>query len=92
MELLKSMGVTNYVVKSYPMQHTVIPSELKDALDFFKAILPPDNSIQVKVKDPSEMSVKELKEAIRLAGLGNKALGLTEKNEFVQLLKKYRES
>jgi lysophospholipase-2 len=92
MELLKSRGVTNYTVKSYPMQHTVIPSELKDALDFFQQILPPDNSIHVKVKDPSEMSVKELKEAIRQAGLGHKALGLTEKSEFVQLLKKHREN
>ena len=44
------------------------------------------------MKDPSEMSVKELKEAIRQAGLGQKALGLTEKSEFVKLLKKHREN
>ncbi len=37
------------------------------------------------------MSVKELKAAIRKAGLGQQAVGLMEKQEFVKLLKDYRE-
>mmetsp|Transcript_27890 Transcript_27890/g.39908 ORF Transcript_27890/g.39908 Transcript_27890/m.39908 type:complete len:237 (-) Transcript_27890:1126-1836(-) len=89
-ELLTSKGVCNYSIKSYPMQHTVIPAELQDALQFLKQILPPDSSACVKVKAPSEMSIKELKEAIRRAGLGSKAVGLMEKSEFVQLLQKHR--
>jgi hypothetical protein len=37
------------------------------------------------------MSVKELKAAIRKAGLNRKAVGLMEKHEFVKLLQEHRE-
>ena len=43
------------------------------------------------MKDPSEMSVKELKAAIRKAGIGSKAVGLMEKSEFVKLVKDHRD-
>ena len=45
-----------------------------------------------KLKEPSKMSVKELKEAIRNAGLGSKAVGLVEKSEFVKLVQDHRNS
>ena len=37
------------------------------------------------------MSVKELRAAIRRAGLGSQAVGLMEKSEFVKLLRDHRE-
>jgi thioredoxin 1 len=40
-------------------------------------------------KDPSEMTIKELKAAIVNLRLGPKALGFSEKQEFVNLLKEY---
>ena len=43
-------------------------------------------------KLPSEMSIKELKEAIRQAGLTQRANGFREKSEFVELLTEYRKS
>lgn len=85
-------GGTNYTLKGYPgVVHTVSMEELTDVTDFIKQILPPDESCRIKVKDPSEMSVKELKHAIKKAGLGSKAVGLMEKSEFVKLLKDYQE-
>lgn len=38
-------------------------------------------------KDPEDMTIKELKAAIRSAGLESKAVGFMEKSEFVKLLK-----
>lgn len=45
-----------------------------------------DASAVVKGKAPNEMSVKELKAAIRNAGLASQAVGFSEKQEFVTLL------
>ena len=86
MEKVKEKGVMNYTVKSYTIGHTVSMDELADVLQFLQGILPDDPSHKIKVKDPSEMSVKELRAAIRKAGLSHKAVGLMEKPEFVRLL------
>lgn len=68
-EYVTGQGATDYTIKSYPgMQHTVLPREIVDVFEFFKKILPVDDSVCVKVKAPEEMSVKELKAAIRKAG------------------------
>ena len=85
-------GVTSYQLKSYQgMQHTVIPEEIRDWLNFCVGVLPPDgHGFKVTLKDPADMSVKELKEAIRNAGLASKAVGLMEKSEFVKLLNDHR--
>jgi hypothetical protein len=64
---------------------------LRESLKFLNAVLPPDETFKVQVKDASDMSVKELKAAIRKAGLGNKAVGLMEKSEFVKLLQDHRD-
>jgi len=88
--LLTQMGVQNYTLKRYPIQHTLSMDELADVMKFVAKVLPPDETCGVKVKDPTEMSVKELKAAIKKAGLGSKAVGLMEKQEFVKLLQNHR--
>mmetsp|Transcript_22509 Transcript_22509/g.62675 ORF Transcript_22509/g.62675 Transcript_22509/m.62675 type:complete len:161 (-) Transcript_22509:719-1201(-) len=87
--ILTERGVKNYNLSSYPIPHTVSPSELGDALGFLKKVLPFDESIKVALKDPKEMSVKELKAAIRKAGLST--LGLMEKSEFIKLIQDHRD-
>ena len=47
--------------------------------------------LAIKAKDPSEMSVKELKKAIQSAGIGAQCVGFTEKHEFVTLLQTHLE-
>jgi lysophospholipase-2 len=88
---LKELGVTDYTVKSYPIGHTVNMDELAAVKNFLEVKLPDDETCRIKVKDPSEMSVKELKAAIRKAGLSQKAVGLMEKHEFVRLLQEHRD-
>jgi lysophospholipase II len=90
-ERVQSAGVTSYTIKSYPIGHTVDTKELSDVLNFLKVVLPPDDSCKIKLKDIHEMSVKELREAIRKAGLSRKAVGLMEKAEFVRLLQDHRD-
>ena len=62
---------------------------LRDTGAFLKSILPHDDAYTIKPKPPSEMTVKELKTAIRNNGLGSKATGFTEKYEFVKLLEDF---
>lgn len=89
---LTEKGVSNYELKSYAgLQHSVNPEELRDVVQFLKGVLPDDETCRVRVKEPNEMSVKELKAAIRSAGLSSKAVGFMEKSEFVKLLKDHRE-
>ena len=86
---LSEMGVKDYTLKSYPIPHTVSPSELGDAMGFLKKVLPFDESIKVTLKDPKSMSVKELKAAVRKAGLS--AVGLMEKSDFINLINNHRD-
>jgi dienelactone hydrolase len=89
---LAELGMkADYTLKSYPIPHTVSPQELRDALAFLGRVLPPDETCKVQLKDPSSMSVKELKAAIKKAGLGSKAVGLMEKSEFAKLLQDHRD-
>ena len=88
---LTQSGASNYKLKVYPgLVHSVNPEEIQDVKEFVESILPVDNDFRVKLKDPSEMSIKELKATIRKAGLGSKAVGMMEKSEFVKLVKDYR--
>lgn len=85
-------GSTSYELKSYNgVQHTVSPEEISDVSMFLAKVLPLDDTCRVKLKDPSEMSIKELRESIRKAGLGSKAVGLMEKSEFVKLVQDHRD-
>jgi lysophospholipase II len=90
--LLLEKGATKFELKSYAgLQHTVSMAELADVETFLAAVLPPDDTCKITVKAASEMSVKELKEAIRKAGLSHKMVGLMEKHEFVTLLQNHRD-
>ncbi len=91
-EGVKKLGATNYTLKTYPgLAHSVNPQEIGDVLTFLLGVLPPDDGCRIKLKDPGEMSVKELKGAIAKAGLGRRAVGFMEKREFVDLLRQHRE-
>mmetsp|Transcript_7104 Transcript_7104/g.13235 ORF Transcript_7104/g.13235 Transcript_7104/m.13235 type:complete len:283 (+) Transcript_7104:161-1009(+) len=88
----KRMGATNYTFKSYAgLAHSVNPAEITDVLSFLEKVLPPDDSCRIKLKDPSEMSIKELKGAIAKGGLGRLAIGLYEKREYVDLVRRHQE-
>ena len=90
--VVQTKGATNYQLKTYSgLAHSVNPQELQDVLSFLKSILPPTTEFNVKLKDPAEMSIKELKVAIGKAGLGRQAIGLMEKREFVELLQRHRD-
>lgn len=79
------------MLKSYQgLGHSLNEHVIRDALHFLRERLPNDPSFALPPKDPSEMSIKELKEAIKAAGLSHQAVGLREKSEFVDLLKQHR--
>ena len=82
------MGVEDYTLESFPIPHSISPPELQKVLAFMAKVLPPDTSYNVQLKDPKDMSVKELKAAIRKAGLST--VGLMEKSEFIKLLTDFR--
>jgi len=82
-------GATKYVLKGFPCQHTVVPQELAEVVQFLAGVIPPAKGC-VKVKSPKEMSVKELKAAVRNAGIARQAVGFYEKAEFVKLLEEHR--
>jgi lysophospholipase II len=64
---VREAGVTDYTFKSYPIGHTVDPrTELVDVMAFVQEKLPADATLNIKVKEASEMSVKELREAIAM--------------------------
>mmetsp|Transcript_15608 Transcript_15608/g.25636 ORF Transcript_15608/g.25636 Transcript_15608/m.25636 type:complete len:286 (+) Transcript_15608:160-1017(+) len=90
---VQAKGATDYTLKTYPgLAHSVNPQEIGDVLSFLQKVLPfGEGDFKVKLKEPSEMSVKELKGAISKAGLGRLAVGLMEKGEFVELLQKHRD-
>lgn len=81
-------GATDYTIESYPIGHTVSMDELRRVEEFLTRVLPDDSSFRIQLKDPSDMTVKELKLAVRKAGLSS--VGLMEKSEFVKLLKDHR--
>jgi predicted esterase len=89
-EKVLGYGATDYTIESYPIGHTVSMDELRRVQDFLLKVLPDDPSVCIQLKDPAEMSVKELKQALRKAGLSS--VGLMEKSEFVKILKDHREN
>ena len=86
-------GLKSYTVKSFMnVGHTVNPDMIKAAVEFITSRLPDAPELCIKPKSPSDMTVKELKEAIRRAGLLSKSLGFYEKREFVDLLEEHYKS
>jgi len=88
--LTEVKGAKNYVLKPYPVQHTVSMEEIAEMESFLTQILPPDESCKIKVKEATDMSIKELKAAIKKAGLSNQAAGFCEKSEFIKLIQDHR--
>jgi hypothetical protein len=85
--------VASYQLKSYPgLGHSLNEHVIRDAMQFLSQRLPNDPSYALPAKDPSEMSIKELKDAIRSAGLSSQAVGFCEKSEFVNLLTGHRQN
>jgi lysophospholipase-2 len=89
--LTGTKGATNYKLKAYPgLGHTINSEVLGDARKFLKTVLPPDDACKIVLKNPSSMSVQELRTAIKKAGLSQQAVGFYEKSEFVKLLENHR--
>lgn len=89
-QAVTALGCKSYTLKSYTVGHSINNDELRDVTQFLRNILPDDESCRVQLKDPADMSIKELKAAIRKAGLQHKAVGLMEKHEFVKLVQEHR--
>eukprot|EP00607_Mallomonas_marina_P010689 CAMPEP_0182421980 /NCGR_PEP_ID=MMETSP1167-20130531/7572_1 /TAXON_ID=2988 /ORGANISM="Mallomonas Sp, Strain CCMP3275" /LENGTH=252 /DNA_ID=CAMNT_0024599663 /DNA_START=405 /DNA_END=1163 /DNA_ORIENTATION=- len=86
-------GLCDYRLQSFPgMPHTVTHEVMSASVAFLSEILPHDQSYALQPKSASDMSVKELKAALRAANLIHKAKGFTEKSEFINLLEEYRAS
>ena len=86
-------GLLSYTVRAFDgVGHTVSPEIMQTALTFLKKVLPDAPDMAIKPKPASEMSVKELKEAIRKAGLYSRSLGFFEKREYVELLEEHQRS
>ncbi len=68
------------------MGHTVNMHVLRDVTSFLSTVLPLRPELSLAPRAPAEMTVKELKAAVRAAGLTSEAVGFTEKAEFVALL------
>ena len=71
------------------MDHTISLAVLDAVIDFMKLYLYHHESFIVQPKPFKDMSVKELKQAIREAGIAPKAVGLNEKAEFISLLESH---
>ena len=65
---------------------------IRDVLSFLQRTVPHDAEHVVPLPHPADMSIKELKAAIKDAGLVSKATGFAEKFEFVQLLQEHYDS
>jgi hypothetical protein len=77
----------SYELKSYRgLQHSVDDNVLQDVISFLETRVPHDPAFAVPIKSPADMSIKELKAALREAGLLSQAVGFVEKSEFVRLL------
>ncbi|KAL7549916.1 hypothetical protein ACHAWF_015417 [Thalassiosira exigua] len=99
-ELAKEMGGDGglYSVKTYPgLDHSVSMEELDDVVSFLRRVVPPVTESDVDVNteggcvNPSQMSTRELRDAIRRAGLDREAKGMLEKSELVDLLSRHLE-
>ena len=92
-EALEGKGIKSYDLRTYEgMPHTVNESVLDAVKSFLSEKIPFVAELAIKPKDPNDMSVKELKAAIKNAGLADKAVGFSEKQEFISLLKSHYES
>eukprot|EP01039_Chlorochromonas_danica_P007809 gene7809-8620_t len=87
---LDEAGMEHYELKVYRgLGHSVNGEILQEAQRFLSTVLPAEGSAPVPPPLPKEMSVKELKEAIRGLGLVDKAVGLNEKQDLIRVVEDY---
>jgi replication factor C subunit 1 len=86
MNLIKSRSIEIQNGKSFTKQAKPSPKKAK-ASPAKAPMAPPATVVKQEGKDPSDMSVSELKAAISDKGLSNKTAGFLEKQEFVDLLR-----
>lgn len=87
---LQESGVVQYDLRMYPgVGHSLSMDIINVASTFFAKHLSHNPEFVVKPCHPRFLSVKELREAIRTNGLSNKAVGFTEKSDFVNLLESF---
>jgi hypothetical protein len=85
-----AQGLAEYTLKFFRgLGHSINMDVLGDCGRFMLRHLPDDAAFALKPKPPAEMSIKELKAAVRQHGLAAKAAGFYEKAEFVRLLEEY---
>lgn len=93
---VQNAGVEEYVLQKYDrVGHSLNMEMINHSRDFLTRILPEDKEnadLRVKVKHPKELSIKELKEMIKTANLQSKAVGFSEKSEFISLVVDYYNS
>ena len=89
--ITNDFALKNYDLKTYDgVVHTVTPEIINDTKKFINKILPNEPTAPIaKGKLPRDMSVKELKTAIKSANLSNLAVGFTEKKDYVDLLESH---
>ena len=86
-QYLQSQGFSSYSLKGFNnLQHSVNNDVLRDVLVFLSTGLPHGPEHLPAPKPFADMSVRELKGAVRDAGLARRAVGFSEKREFVDLL------
>jgi Phospholipase/Carboxylesterase len=91
--LINQKGARAYELRTYTgVPHSVSVDIIRDATEFLQRILPDRPELALKPPKPSELSIKQLKEAIKRAGLASKCVGFSEKGEFVSLLEEYYRS
>lgn len=99
----KAGGEGSYEVRRYSgLEHSVSMEELDDVAAFLRRVLPPvvddpkgegsAGGTGEGAADPAKMSARELKEAIRRAGLEDQAKGMFDKSELVDLLSRHLKS
>lgn len=90
-KVMSQKGATNYQLKKFPgVQHRVSMDEIRDVESFLVNILPDDANSRIRLKDPSDMTVKELHGLIQKLGLQKQAIGLMEKCELARLIKDHQ--
>lgn len=90
--LFEKMGgkKESYEVKLYSgLDHSVSMEELNDVVAYLKRVIPQESAEPKVNGDPTMMTAKELKQAIKQAGLEKQARGMLEKSELVNLLITY---
>lgn len=96
--LAEEMGEKDtYDVKTYPgLDHSVSMDELNDVAAFLRRVVPPileanDGGTETggNLEDPAQMSVRQLRNGIKQAGLEEQAKGMFEKSALVDLLSRH---